>query len=304
MPKHQRYQKTVTVACVNWVGVWGNKAANLEKIKAKIVEAAAAGANIIAFPELALSGYECTEEARREQKPCSMHLEAAEPIPGPSTEELAKLTKEHGVYVILGMPERDAKKPAVRYISAAVIGPEGILGSYRKVNLVHWPVNTESICFKPGNELPVFDTEYGLIGVQICRDFWLAPECTRILFLKGAQIVFNVTAAGPRPGAGELIIQQTACRAAESIIYTASANHAGKERTLSFQGHSAIAGPSLDRRSKIFAQGAYDEEIVMATLNLESLEYTQSIFEVRKHINWKLIAREYAQLAGIDGKDS
>jgi len=298
--KYENREKTVTVACVNWVGVWGDKAANLEKIKTKIAEASAAGANIIAFPELALSGYECGEEAHREQKPCSVHVEAAETIPGPSTEEVAKLAKELEVYVILGMPEQDEKEPEVRYISAAVIGPEGILGSYRKVNLGHLSLlNTESVCFKPGRELPVFDTKYCRIGVQICRDFWLVPECSRILFLKGAQIIFNVSAATPGPGATEVMTQQTACRAAESIIYTASANHAGKERTLSFYGHSTIAGPSLRRRSKIFAQGEYSEETVTATLNLESLNYAQSIRNLRKDIDWKLIAREYAQLAGL-----
>jgi len=294
-----RYYNTVTVACVNWVGFWGDKAANLEKIKAKVIQAATAGANIIAFPELALSGYECGEEARREQKPCSMHIEASETIPGPSTEELARLSEQLGVYIIFGMPERDDKDPKVRYISAALCGPRGLIGRYRKVNLGHLPFNTESICFRPGSELPVFETEYGPIGIQICRDFWLVPECTRILVLKGAQIIFNVTAAFPQPGGIDIITQQTACRAAESIVYTASVNHAGKERTLCYYGHSTIAGPTLDRRSMILAQGEYKEEIVMATLNLDTLKCPQSIHDIRKDIDWKLIAREYAKLARI-----
>ncbi len=300
IPKeYEKYEKTVTIACVNWSGVWGNKAANLEKMKGRVVEASKTGANIIAFPELALSGYECHEEARRDQKPCSMHQQAAETIPGPSTEEIAKLAKELGVYVIFGMPERDSKDPGVRYISAAVVGPEGILGSYRKINLGPPPKFTELICFRPGSELPVFETTYGPIGIQICKDFWIVPECSRILFLKGARIIFNLAGSPTGPGRDKFITQQTGCRSAESHIFTASVNHVGKERTLSYYGHSTIAGPSFPVQTRIFAQGGYAEEIVSATLSFESLHYSQSVSDVKNEVDWKLIANEYKQIAGL-----
>ena len=97
-----------------------------------------------------------------------------------------------------------------------------------------------------------------------------------------------MTASIAGPGKVELMTQQTGCRAAESLVYTASANHAGKERTLSFYGHSTIAGPSIRRRSKILAQGEYSEDIVTAPLSLETLEYSQSFHDVRKDINWRL----------------
>ncbi len=298
IPKeYERYEKTVTVACINWSGVWGDKAANLDKIKVKVTEASKLGANIIVFPELALSGYECGEEARRDQKPCSMHTEAAETIPGPATEEIAKLTRELDVYVILGMPERDDEDPKVNYNSAAVIGPEGILGSYRKLHLGPPPIWTEKFCFKRGSELMVFETRYGPIGIQICMDFWVVPELSRILYLKGARIIFNAAGSAARPGQIEFMTQQTGCRAAESHVFTASANHVGKERTFSYYGHSTIAGPSFPRMSKIFAQGWDGEDIVCATLSFELLHSWVS--DLKKEVNWKLIANEYKQLAGI-----
>jgi predicted amidohydrolase len=285
-------EKTVTVAAINWKGQWGNKAANLEKIKAKVREATQLGVNIVCFPELALSGYECGEETGREHKPCSMHIEAAETIPGPATEDIAKLAKELDVYVIFGMPERDAKNPNVRYISAAVVGPEGILGSCRKIHLVSPPISTEIFCFQSGSELPIFDTKYGRIGVQSCADFWHFPELTRILTFKGAGIIFNLAGSATGPGKIDVITHGTAARGMEVTAYVVSVNHVGKERILSYYGHSTIAGPQVPRFCKIFAQGGDDEEIVSATLSLKALEYARSISTLKRG-KWKSIAKEY-----------
>ncbi len=300
IPKeYEKYEKMVTVACVNWGSVWGDKVANLEKIKATVTQASKVGVNMIAFPELALSGYECSEDARRDQKACSMHTEAAETIPGPSTEEIAKLTKELGVYVLFGMPERDDREPKVNYNAAVIIGPEGIVGRYRKIHLGKPPIWTETLCFKPGSEIPVFETKYGPIGIQICVDFWRVPEISRIQYLKGARLIFNLAGSSSGPGKDEFMTMATGGRAIDSQIYTASCNYVGKERTLSYYGHSTIAGPSFPRMSKIFAQGGDEEEIVTATLSFESLHHWESFFNPRKEINWKLIAKEYKQLAGI-----
>ena len=297
IPKeYEKYEKTVTVACINWSGTWGDKAANLKKIKSKVTEASKAGAKMICFPELALSGYECGEEARTDQKPCSMHIETAETIPGPSTEEITKLTKELEVYVIFGMPEKDDKNPNIRYISAAIIGPEGIIGRYRKVNLAPLPIWTEPICFTPGNELPVFETKYGPIGIQICMDFWKVPECSRILCLKGARIIFNLSGSSSGPGKAEFMTEVTGCRGSESLVYTVSCNHVGKEKTISYYGHSTVAGPSYPRLTKIFAQGGDAEEIVLATLSFESLHHWCDLIDLKNCVNWKLIAEEYKKL--------
>jgi len=206
-----------------------------------------AGANIIAFPELALSGYECGEEARSDKKPCAMHTEAAETIPGPSTEEIAKLAKELAVYVILGTPEKDDKDTNIRYVSAAIIGPEGVIGRYRKVSLAPLPIWTEPICFTPGSELPVFETKYGPIGIQLCMDFWKVPEYSRILYLKGARVIFNLSGSSSGPGKNEFMTEVKGCRGSESLVYTVSCNHVGKERTLSYYGHGTIAGPLYPR---------------------------------------------------------
>ena len=222
-------------------------------------------------------------------------MAAAETIPGPATEEIARLAKELDIYVIFGMPERDANDPNLRYISVAVVGPEGILGSYRKIHLGGPPRWTETYCFQPGNSVPVFVTKYGPIGIQICADFWHFPELSRILAFKGARMIFNPSGSGVSPGKVDMMTYGTAARGMEVNAYIISVNHVGKEKTISYYGHSTIAGPQMPRFCKIYAQGGDDEEIVWATLNFEALEYTRSISTLKRG-EWQLIAGEYQEL--------
>ena len=104
--------ETVSVACINFHPQWGDKAANLAKMKAFVTEAAKQGNNIIVFPELALSGYECSEEAAAEKTSCRMHTELAETIPGPSTEEMSVLAKK--LNILLGFSFRVSGNQGLR----------------------------------------------------------------------------------------------------------------------------------------------------------------------------------------------
>ena len=88
-PKAKRYENIVSIGCVNFNPIWGDKRRTLEKMKSITVEAARQGNNLIVFPELALSGYGCDEAGAGKQKPCAMHEAAAEPVPGPSTRAMA-----------------------------------------------------------------------------------------------------------------------------------------------------------------------------------------------------------------------
>jgi predicted amidohydrolase len=275
------YRETVSIACVNFCPAWGDKTANLQKIKHFSTEAANQGNNIIVFPELALSGYECGERDGKAKRPCSMHKDLAETIPGPTTDELELLAKNLGIYIIFGMPEKDNTLHDINYISSAIIGPKGLLGAYRKLHLAPLPRFTESLCFSVGNELPVWQTEYGIIGVLICYDFYFFPELARIMALKGADILVNTSASGSGPGKPYFIVQQTGSRATENCVYAASANLVGKERNNTYYGHSVIAGPLTPKPAFIFAEGEETEEIVSATLSLKKLHAR------RQQLNWQ-----------------
>ena len=297
-----KYENKATLAVVNFNGEWGNKPARLEKMMAQVKLAARQGADIIVFPELALSGYECDEEGTRLMKPCKMHEEAAEIVPGPSTNEMAKLAKELGVYVIFGMPELDKADPKVRYIAAAIVAPEGVLGTYRKLHLAPPPSFREDSCFTPGNEIPVWETKFGLVGVVICYDFFFFPELSRILALKGARLVINVSASPSfEPGKCELFTRQTGAMASENFIYTASANLVGIDRVTHFHGNSTIAGPTNSRFGSILALAGETEEVIMVSLNFDLVDYWNKVA-----LNWKaarqtrLITEEFLKLANVE----
>lgn len=284
--------KVVTVSCVNFRTTWGDKGANLKKMGSFIVQAAKLGSNLVVFPELALSGYECSEGA----PPCQMHENLAETIPGPSTEEIAKVAKKHDIYVVFGMPETDKTDPKVRYISSAVVGPEGILGVYRKLHLEGPPAYSASLCFKAGDSIPVFKTKFGIIGVQICYDFYFFPEITRIQVLKGAEIVCNCTASPSGPGKPQFLVQQAKARATENWIFTANANLVGIDRTKTFYGHSTIAGPSYPRLTTIYAEAEEDEEMVTAALNFKLVQSLADLLPWKKVRQTSLFAEELKQL--------
>jgi predicted amidohydrolase len=286
------YQETVSVACINFHTAWGDKAANLAKMKNFTSEAAKQGNNIIIFPELALSGYECSEDIGSKKKSCQMHRDSAEAIPGPSTEEMAQLAKDLDVYIIFGMPEQDKTNSTKRYISSVVIAPEGIQGAYRKIHLPPSPRFTESLCFSPGDEVPVWKTRYGNIGVLICYDFYFFPELARIMTLKGATLLINTTASAAGPGKPYYLVQQTGSRATENLVYAASANLVGKERTKTYYGHSVIAGPHNPKPAFVFAEGGETEEIVSATLSFPRLNAYAELLDWKKRRRTQLINKE------------
>lgn len=305
MTTYGTYQKTVSIACINFNTLWGDQTATLEKMKWYIEEAAKQGNDIVVFPESALCGFECDEEGTTQRKPCAMHRDAAETIPGPSTEEIARLASALDIYVVFGMAEQDKHNPNVHYNASVVISPEKILGAYRKVTLSPPPLFSESFCSTPGEELPIFETEFGPIGVQICYDFLLMPELSRILALKGARLIINTTASPSGPWKPYFLAQQTGARASENLIYCASANQVGKGRVTSFAGGSVIAGPLGTQLAFVYAQASdHSEEMVSATLDFERLERIRELIPWRKNRRGELIAREMQNFAGQPSTES
>ena len=306
------------VGVVNFAPVYGDKAATLDKIEANIVEAAAQGIDLLAFPEEALIGASACEPCRAIGGPCDLHLGLAEIVPGPSTERVAKLAEQHNMHVLFGMAERDRDDARRIYNAVAVVAPDGVQGTYRKIHLGSPPWVTEGLTFRRGNALPVWPTRWGPIGVLICYDFWLNPELSRILALKGAQLIVNCSASFAGPAKRDYFIHTTEVRALENQIYTASSNFVGgeadetsygatgldKPRVAHWGGSSTIAGPAFPRFSQIYASASIEhEEIVSSLLSRRRLERWRSVYPWQQ---WRrghqrevsqLIAREFQQLA-------
>lgn len=211
-------------------------------------DAAAKGANLIVFPECALTGYcfESREEVRG----------VAEPIPGPASDTISEVAKETGAYIIFGLVESIDDR---LYNAAAVVGPEGLVGIYRKT---HLPWEALDRFVDPGDlPFPVFETAVGRIGILICYDMRF-PEPARILALNGADMIVHPTNL---PFGGEMqpdLIYQA--RAAENRIWIISADRVGIERGVRFIGRSAIVDPSGERLAEGSREG---EELILVDID-------------------------------------
>src|SRR4029079_4831901 len=199
---------------------------NLDAALERLEEAAQQGAQLLVLPECAIPGYmyDSAEEA----------LPYAEEIPGPTTEAFERECARLGVHAITGLLERDGD---ALYNAAILVGPEGLVGSYRKTHLPFLGVDR---FVTPCDELKTFDTAIGRIGVIICYDLRF-PEVTRTLALQGADIVCLPTNFPMAAKVQTEVI--TLGRAAENRIYLLCANRVGKERTGEFCGWSQIVDP-------------------------------------------------------------
>jgi predicted amidohydrolase len=203
---------------------------NRELCLARLEEAAAQGCELLVLPECASSGYmfASAEEA----------LPFAEEIPGPFTTALQDACRRLGVHCVSGVLERE--DDSLRN-TAVLVGPEGLIGCYRKTHLPFLGVDRFA---RAGDEAPVFDTSIGRIGIEICYDLRF-PELTRALALRGAEIVAHPTnwPLAARSNADVL----TRARAHENRIFLLTANRTGVERDGEFCGWSQICDVRGDR---------------------------------------------------------
>ena len=233
---------------------------NFSKAEARIREAAARGAQIICLQELFRSQYFCREEN-------ADFFELAEPIPGPSSEALAKLSSNLNVAIVGSLFERRAA--GVYHNTAAILDADGkLLGKYRKMHIPDDPLYYEKFYFTPGDlGFPNFDTRFGRIGVLVCWDQWY-PEGARLSSLGGANILFYPTAIGWHPsekkefGAAQLDAWRTIQRshAIANGVFVAAVNRVGFEGTpqsgLEFWGHSFVCDPF----GQVLAEASADKE--------------------------------------------
>jgi len=233
------HESTVNIACVQFEPTVGELAENRERSCELIEEAVADGGDFIVLPELTNSGY--VFNSRDEA------YSLAEPIPsGETAQQWEELAREHEVYIIGGYAERDGD---TLYNSAVLIGPQGYIGTHRKLHL--W--NEEKLWFEPGDTIEVFDTKIGRIGMQVCYDQWF-PELTRIQAQKGADIIAEPTNWVPineKEESGQIGAEQLAranhlavSNAHVNTVWFACADRIGVERDQPFLGRSIIVDPS------------------------------------------------------------
>jgi N-carbamoylputrescine amidase len=242
-----------------------DKEANLRKAERLATVAAEGGAKIICFQQLTTTHWFPADIDAE-----NFHL--AENIPGPASEIMGQLALKTETVLILPLFEKD---PAGTYFNTAVVidASGHIAGKYRKIHIPQLPLWEEKAYFHPGDlGFPVFHTRHGRIGVQLCWDNFF-PEGSRILALKGAQIIFSPTAAALDSHAKwEKVI---CANAAMSGIYIFRVNRVGKEPKQTFYGKSFCATPEGNLADQ--PSGA-QEGVVIADVDFGEIDRTRRVW--------------------------
>lgn len=263
---------TVTVALAQVWRIPHDVPAQLERMKNMAIKAAEQKADIILFSETCLHGCD------RSKQPDCTAATYAETLPGPSSEEIEKIAREYGVYIVYGFLEKDVKvDPPKIYNSTAVIGPQGIIDVYRKIH----PVYTEGV--SRGYHPVAFNTKWGPIGVSVCSDNYGQPELARTYALMGCRLLLNPTGLIDAAGFRTQVFRALCSRAMENFMFVATTNKLGKDSTGYgyYYGGSFIIGPTkgIIYEPTIYAGPASDkdEDLVIATLDLSASDQWRSM---------------------------
>jgi len=221
--------------------------------------------DLIVFPELANTGY---VKGRIEEFNVRF-IGQAEPVPGPTTDALGVVARQHGVYIVVGLAELHPRIPATLHNSAVLIDPGGqVAGVHHKL---HIPAEDKHY-FYPGSTAKVFHTDLGTLGLLVCYDSEF-PELPRVFSLQGAEILIGIYNWGWPEGTygpGRLS-RIAAVRALENKNFFVACSKVGVEDEHVFYGNSTITGP--DGEIMVEAKPEHDERenVLRACLKREQL---------------------------------
>ena len=238
------------IACAQIDCHLGQPQTNLEKIISSIRSAAERDAKLVMFPECALTGY--AYESLAEAIPF------AEPADGPSANAIAEACRETNAYAVVGFIEADGDN---YYNAAMLVGPDGLLGDYRKT---HLPFIGIDRFLTPGDRAyQVFELPFGKVGLNICYDISF-PEPARALKLLGAELIALITNWPTAAWRSPEFVANT--RALENHLFYAATDRVGTERGWDFIGRSKVVDCNGDTLGEA---GATDEELLVVAIDFQ-----------------------------------
>jgi len=257
--------REISVAIVQTNPRLGDVEGNTYQMKRRIEEICGAEeVNLIVFPELCTTGYECGMG----------FTDLAEPIPGTTVNIIAQHAEEYSVYVAFGIAAKAKKVESILYDAAVLVGPEGELaGAYHKVHLK----GEERLVFRPGFRYPVLETDFGLVGLMLGWDLAF-PEVARSYALDGAELLC-VLANWEKPNEAEWR-SYVYSRAFENAIFVAAANRVGVEPSYEFLGGSRVVSPLGKTHAIVEGDG---EGYMVARIDLDEVRKVREDLQVMQY---------------------
>ena len=248
----------------------GDIVGNTRLIQTWIKEARRAKADLVAFPELAITGYPPEDLLFKPRFIEDTHRALK-----------AVAAEARGLVVVVGYVGQGATAVSASdassfplsgrhelYNEAAVLSDRRILATYRKRHLPNYGVFDESRYFHPGSRLPLLVLNGATIGVNICEDIWFSDGPTRAQAAAGAEVIVNINASPFHVGKGRMREQVLATRARENRVIVTYTNTVGGQDELVFDGCSMI----VDQAGEIVGRGkGFDQDLIVADLDVAAV---------------------------------
>lgn len=245
--------KTIRLALAQMNATVGDLQGNTKKIIEYIGMAKGKGADIVAFPELALTGYP-PEDLLLKPRFINDNLRAIESI--------CKNTQ--GIVAVVGFVD---KKSDI-YNAAAVISQKKLIDVYHKIYLPNYGVFDEYRYFQAGSKYPVYRLEDVTLGINICEDMWYPEGPARIQALEGAELVINLSASPYTMGKAAEMEKMLSTRAVDSAVIVANVNLLGAQDEVVFEGRSTV----INEKGEVIARAKqFEEDLLVVDLDIEAV---------------------------------
>lgn len=245
--------KTLRLALAQINPTVGDIEGNVKKIIRYIKEAKDYGAQVVAFPELSVTGYP-PEDLLLKPQFISDNLKALDTI----------RENTEGIVTVVGFVDRKTDI----YNAAGIISNKTLIDVYHKIYLPNYGVFDEQRYFQAGTRHTVYQVGDALIGVNICEDIWYPEGPTRAQALMGAELIININASPYTMGKGRFREHMLSTRASDSAVIVAYLNTVGGQDELVFDGESLV----INERGETIARGRqFEEELIVVDLDLDAV---------------------------------
>ena len=267
--------RTFRMAMVQMNPTVGDLEGNVRRITTWLLEAKKAKPDLVAFPELAITGYPPEDLLLKPQFVADNRRALNEVIR--ACRNCVAVVGYVGQGPLFGLREGASKVlPAGRHElcnAAAVIADRRLAMTYAKWYLPNYGVFDESRYFNPGRRLPLVTVNGTVVGVNICEDIWLPEGPTRWQANAGAEVIVNINASPFHMGKSRSREEMLATRARDNRVIVTYTNTVGGQDELIFDGNSVV----MDHTGEAIARAkAFDEDLLVVDLNVEAVARTRA----------------------------